>query len=150
MIGRLVVAGVRVALAPARGAVVAARQGVRIAVAGSVLAGLPLRAVVAVGRLGFTAGWRAGRLVGPRRIALVGAGVVVGLLVAPVPGRDLRERARRALADVRPPRPDALADRVRSAIGSDQRTWHLPQPEVEVTGRRVVLRGEVPHEAGRG
>lgn len=37
-------------------------------------------------------GFRAGRLVGYRRLGVLLVGVVVGLLVAPVPGRELRAR----------------------------------------------------------
>jgi BON domain len=110
---------------------------------------LPFRAGVGAGRLGFVAGWRAGRFVGPERLVLVGAGVAVGLLVAPVPGRVLRERARRAVAE-RGQAPGSLAERVAEALRSDPRTGQLVQPEVEVTGRRVVLRGTVPHETARG
>jgi osmotically-inducible protein OsmY len=114
--------------------------------------GWPVRAAVAAARAGWLAGraTRAtGRVVGGRRLALVAAGVAVGLLVAPVPGRVLRSRVRAGLA-ARRPAPEVLADRVRAALGSAQRTWHLPQPAVAVTdGRRVVLTGEVPHDTGR-
>lgn len=112
----------------------------------------PVRAVVTAARAGWFAGRATkatGRAVGGRRLALLGAGVAVGMVVAPVPGRVLRSRLRSALA-ARRPAPDVLAERVREALGSAQRTWHLPQPEIEVTaGRRVVLRGEVPHDTAR-
>lgn len=148
MIGRLVVRIVSLPLVAARAALGTARGAARLGAGASVVLALPARAAAGAGRLGFVAGWRAGRFLGPGRIALVGAGAVAGLLLAPVPGRVLRERARRALASARP-RPDALAERVADALAADQRTRSLARPEVEVAGRRVVLRGEVPHETGR-
>lgn len=42
-------------------------------------------------------GYRTGRLLGWRRVFLVGVGVAIGLLVAPVPGRELRARLRERL-----------------------------------------------------
>jgi hypothetical protein len=38
------------------------------------------------------AGYKTGRLVGYRRLTVFGLGVAVGLMVAPVPGRELRDR----------------------------------------------------------
>ena len=111
----------------------------------------PVRLAATVTGVAASAGWRVGRIVGGRRLVLLAAGVVAGLVLAPVPGRDVRSRLRRAWS-ARPRGPAAradLADRVREALSSAQRTWHLPQPEVEVTGRVVVLRGEVPHETAR-
>jgi hypothetical protein len=37
-------------------------------------------------------GFRAGRLLGFRRLTYLGIGVAIGLLFAPVPGRELRRR----------------------------------------------------------
>ena len=37
----------------------------------------------------------------------------------------------------------------RYELSHSPRTWHLPQPEVEVIGGTAILRGEVPHEVGR-
>ncbi|MBA2624627.1 MAG: YtxH domain-containing protein, partial [Acidimicrobiia bacterium] len=47
----------------------------------------------------FKAGYRTGRLLGYRRLVLLGAGVGVGLLVAPKPGRELREQVRSRLEE---------------------------------------------------
>jgi BON domain len=85
------------------------------------------------------------RVVGYRRVALVGVGVGVGLLVAPVSGAELRRRLRQRLEDLGRRPPADLADRVREALASSPRTWHLPQPAVSVSAGRVVLVGDVPH-----
>ena len=78
-----------------------------------------------------------------------GAGVGVGLLVAPVTGVEMRERLRRAIEARRPVADQDLAERVRFELSHSPRTWHLPQPAVEVNGHVAVLRGQVPHETGR-
>ena len=108
-------------------------------------------ALVPVRVLGFSfrAGYRTGRLVGYRRIALVAVGVAVGLVVAPVPGRELRARLRRRL-DAAPYGSDAeLAERVRFELSHHPRTWHLAQPDVEVADGRVSLRGRVGDASAR-
>jgi hypothetical protein len=94
-------------------------------------------------------GYRTGRLVGYRRLFVFGAGVAVGLLLAPRPGRELRERLRQLAESRRPPTDVELADRVRFELKHAPRTWHLPQPDVAVASGRVVLTGEAPHETGR-
>jgi osmotically-inducible protein OsmY len=38
---------------------------------------------------------------------------------------------------------------VRYELSHSPRTWHLPQPAVDVVGHTAVLRGQVAHEAGR-
>jgi hypothetical protein len=43
-------------------------------------------------------GFRAGRLLGYRRLTYVAIGVAIGLLVAPIPGRELRRRLQERLA----------------------------------------------------
>lgn len=45
---------------------------------------------VKAGAYGVAAGYKTGRFVGYRRLTVFGIGVLVGLLVAPFPGRDLR------------------------------------------------------------
>lgn len=103
-----------------------------------------IRLVIGTIRLGFGVL----RLVGYRRLVLFGAGVVVGLLVAPMTGRELRARLTELLEEQRGVGGD-LAERIRFELSHSPRTWHLPQPEVEVVGARAILRGEVPHALGR-
>jgi hypothetical protein len=50
------------------------------------------------------AGYKTGRLLGYRRLTVFGLGVAVGLLVAPVPGRELRAKLQERLAP-EPPLP---------------------------------------------
>lgn len=107
---------------------------------------LPVRLVLG----SLAVGYKAGRLVGFRRVLTFALGVGVGLLLAPVPGRQLRERVRAAIEGASSAgSPEELADQVRSELSQSPRTWHLPTPSVEVADRTVVLRGEVPHELGR-
>ena len=108
----------------------------------------PARAGVGTTRLGVKAGYRAGRLLGYRRLFLIAFGVGIGLLIAPVTGRELRARLQ-ALAEQQRTGGGDLADRVSYELSHSPRTWHLPQPEVEVVGSTAILRGEVPHEVGR-
>ena len=109
---------------------------------------LPFRIAFGTTRLGVKTGYRTGRLLGYRRLFVFGAGVCVGLLVAPTTGRELRGRIRRAL-EARGVTDADLNERVRFELAHHPRTWHLPQPEVAVAGRRVSLRGEVPDEDAR-
>jgi osmotically-inducible protein OsmY len=50
---------------------------------------------------------------------------------------------------LQPPSDPDLSDRVRFELSHSPRTWHLPQPEVDVQDGRVVLSGDVPHETAR-
>ena len=110
---------------------------------------LPAKVGVGTTKLGVKAGYRTGRLLGYRRLFVFGAGVAVGLLIAPVTGREAREKLRRALESRHTASSGDLAERVRFELSHSPRTWHLPQPTVEVVGTTAVLRGEVPHEVGR-
>ena len=110
---------------------------------------LPAKVGVGTAKLGVKTGYRTGRMFGYRRIVVFGAGVAVGLLVAPVTGPEARARLRRAIEEHRPAGEQDLAERVRFELSHSPRTWHLPQPVVEVVGRTAVLRGQVPHETGR-
>jgi osmotically-inducible protein OsmY len=110
---------------------------------------LPARVAKGTTKAGVKVGFRAGRLLGYRRVAVFAAGVGVGLLVAPTTGAEARARLRRALEERRPVGDLDLAERVRFELSHSPRTWHLPQPVVEVVGRTAVLRGQVPHESGR-
>ncbi|HEX6567668.1 MAG TPA: BON domain-containing protein [Acidimicrobiales bacterium] len=122
---------------------------------------LPVRATYGVSRLalktGYTAGrmsvgstYRVGRFVGLSRLVAFGAGVGVGLLVAPTSGPELRDRLARRMASRRAPASDeAVADRVRYELSHSPRTWHLPQPAVEVAAGTAILTGGAPHETGK-
>ena len=75
-------------------------------------------------------------------------GVGVGLLIAPMTGRELRDphpaADRRAAGHAATwPSGCATSCRTRPAPGT------CPQPDVEVIGGTAILRGEVPHEVGR-
>ena len=109
---------------------------------------LPAKVGVGSTMLGIKAGYRTGRLLGYRRLLLFGTGVGVGLLIAPMTGRELRVRIQQ-LIDEQMGKGGDLAERVRYELSHSPRTWHLPQPDVEVIGGTAILRGEVPHEVGR-
>ena len=111
---------------------------------------LPFR--IALGLMGvtFKAGYRTGRVLGLRRMLTFGLGVGVGLLVAPGPGTELRQKLRERFEGFSGGDPDAeLADRVRFELTHSPKTWHLQQPQVSVLAGRVTLRGEIDAEAGR-
>ena len=77
---------------------------------------------------------------------MFGAGVVVGLMIAPWPVAALRAKLRElagwGAAALRSP---SSATKCASSSSHSPRTWHLPQPEVDVQDGRVVLSGSVPH-----
>lgn len=108
----------------------------------------PAKVGVGTTRLGVKAGYRTGRLLGYRRLFVFAVGVGVGLLIAPTPGRELRAKLR-AKIEGSLGEPTDLAEKVRYELSHSPRTWHLPQPEVEIIGGTAVLRGEVPHDVGR-
>ncbi|HEY8525115.1 MAG TPA: BON domain-containing protein [Acidimicrobiales bacterium] len=122
---------------------------------------LPARLTIGVGKLsaksGYKAGrasvvgtYRAGRALGYRRMATLALGIGIGLLIAPMSGQELRDQLRRAWEQRRGADPDdVIADRVRHELSHSPRTWHLPQPAVEVVGGRAVLTGSAPHETGK-
>jgi hypothetical protein len=110
---------------------------------------LPLKVGLGSTKLGLKTGFRAGRLLGLRRLVLFGLGVGAGLLLAPTTGTEARARLRELLEGGSGGSDGDLAERVRFELSHSPRTWHLPQPIVEVVGQTVVLRGQVPHEAGR-
>ena len=122
---------------------------------------LPVRVTYGVGKAGVKTGYRAGRLsvgstyrvgrfVGLSRVLALLAGVGIGLLVAPTSGQELRDQLQRRLAARKAPASDeAVAERVRYELSHSPRTWHLPQPSVEVAGGVAVLSGDAPHETGK-
>jgi hypothetical protein len=108
----------------------------------------PAKVGVGGTRLGLRVGYRTGRALGYRRVFVFGVGVGVGLLIAPMTGRELRARLQ-VLLEERRAGGAGLAERISYELSHSPRTWHLPQPEVEVVGGTAILRGEVPHEVGR-
>jgi hypothetical protein len=104
-------------------------------------------AVAVVARLALAparVGWAMTRRAGWLGTACFGAGLAAGLLLAPVPGRQLRAKLAGALAGGVPD-DAALMEAVTFELAHAPRTWHLPQPELAVVDGVVVLRGEVPH-----
>ena len=106
---------------------------------------LPVRAVL--GALGLVL--RTVRFVGVSRILAFGAGVGAGMLLEPSRGRQLRAKLAVARPGEPPASPTDLGAAVRDELAHSPRTWHLPQPVVAVTGNRVTLTGEVPHDDAR-
>jgi hypothetical protein len=110
---------------------------------------LPAKVGVGSTKLGVKAGYRTGRLLGYRRLVVFAAGVGVGLLLAPMTGREARAKLQALVDERRGIATGDLAERVRFELSHAPRTWHLPQPTVEVLGGTAILRGVVPHETGR-
>jgi hypothetical protein len=82
---------------------------------------------------------RTTRLLGFRGVVFGLLGLAVGLLLAPVPGRELRKKLAGLLAATRPVSDVDLIDKVAFELSHAPRTWHLePQPDVAV----VILTGE--------
>lgn len=107
------------------------------------------RAGMKVGGAPVKVGWRATRAAGISGVLCFLLGLAIGLFFAPAKGRDLREKLRRVVTGQSGLSDEELADRVAFELGHAPRTWHLPQPDVVVTDRRVQLRGTVPHETAR-
>jgi len=101
-------------------------------------------------RFGAGTGYRLARRIGFVRLAVFAAGVAAGLLLAPTSGAELRERLRRRWEERLESADDLeIARRVREELAQSPRTWHLPQPEVEVAEGTAILTGQVPHLSGR-
>jgi hypothetical protein len=102
------------------------------------------------GRLSVGSTYKVGRHVGVSRLLALGVGVGIGLLIAPTSGQELRDRLARQLTSRRAPASDdAVAERVRYELSHSPRTWHLPQPTVDVVAGRAILTGGAPHETGK-
>ncbi|HEY2813427.1 MAG TPA: BON domain-containing protein [Acidimicrobiales bacterium] len=109
------------------------------------IAFLPVRLAYKTTGLATKVGYRTGRLFGYRRLFVFGLGVAVGLLVAPMAGPQLRAKLKELLSGARLPSDPELGDQVRFELSHAPRTWHLPQPEIDVQDGRVVMSGSVPH-----
>jgi hypothetical protein len=109
---------------------------------------LPFRVGMKTGAVSAKVGYRSARLVGFRRLFVLGIGVGIGLLMSEVPGRRIRESIRGAVAGGVTGGVD-LGERVRFELSHSPRTWHLPQPSVDIEGATVVLKGEVPHATAK-
>ena len=96
----------------------------------------------AVGRLPFRMTRRITRMLGFRGVVFGLLGLAVGLLVAPVTGRQLRAKLVALASSGRPVSDADLIDKVSFELSHAPRTWHLePQPEVAVVAGRVILVG---------
>lgn len=62
----------------------------------------PFRLVFGTARLSAKGGYRAGRLLGYRRMVVFGVGVAVGLIVAPMTGDEMRRRIGEAIGQQAP------------------------------------------------
>jgi len=118
----------------------------RVAAAAVVAA---FRAGRVVGSLPVGAARRTSRFLGFRGTLALLVGFAVGLLLAPVPGRQLRARLRTLLERPGGVSDRDLAERVSFELEHAPRTWHLSQPRVSVTSGRVLLSGDVDHDAAR-
>jgi osmotically-inducible protein OsmY len=88
--------------------------------------------------------------VGISRLLALALGVGIGLLIAPMAGAELRQQLRRKWEGRHAPASDdAVAERVRYELSHSPRTWHLPQPDVDVVGGTAILTGGAPHETGK-
>ncbi len=105
---------------------------------------LPIRVVFGV----ISTTFKTVRFVGVSRILAFGAGVGVGMSIAPTTGEQFRARLAGVQASASSAAGD-LGETVRYELAHSPRTWHLPQPVVSVEGNRVTLTGEVPHETAR-
>jgi hypothetical protein len=120
---------------------------------------LPFRlAFAAIGtffRIGFRlgaiparVGGRAARIVTFRGWLFLVVGVAIGLLLAPVPGRELRLKLQ-AMLGGGTDSGASLADKVAFELAHAPRTWHLTQPEISVRSGTVVLEGFVADDDAR-
>ena len=117
---------------------------------------LPFRIAFGFTGLSVKTAYKTGRLVGYGRLFWIAAGVGVGLLIAPGPGRDLREKLKARIDEYTGAGglgggggDEELADRVRFELTHSPKTWHLPQPQVSAVDGRITLRGEVESEEAR-
>ena len=121
---------------------------------------LPARVTFAATRTAFQAGRAVGsvpvrtarrtsHILGFRGTVALLVGAALGLLLAPVPGRELRARLKVLFSGTGVVSDAELAERVSFELEHAPRTWHLPQPRVTVSSARLVLTGEVELESAR-
>jgi hypothetical protein len=110
---------------------------------------LAFRAGRLVGQVPLRVGRTTSRLMGVRGVVGLLAGLAVGLLFAPGPGRELRARLRALQARRAGLSDPELAERVVFELEHAPRTWHLPQPTVTVASGRVILGGTVAQASAR-
>jgi hypothetical protein len=102
------------------------------------------------GRGSVVGAYKAGHLLGYRRMLTLAVGVGIGLLLAPTSGQELRDSLRRKWEQRGgPDSDDVIAERVRHELSHSPRTWHLPQPAVEVIQGTAILTGASPHITGK-
>ncbi len=111
------------------------------------IVGSTVRIGFRLGALPARIGFRAGRLMGVRGWLFLVVGVLIGLVAAPMTGRDLRRKLQAYLGS--PDSGTSLADKVAFELAHAPRTWHLTQPEVSVRGDEVVLQGVVADDDAR-
>ena len=107
---------------------------------------LPFKVGTKTGMVASKVGYRTARFVGFRRLFVLSVGIAIGLLIAPMTGRALREKLKARLGGAGD---DELSDLVRFELSHSPKTWHLPQPAVAVRANTVVLSGSVPHETAK-
>ena len=88
-------------------------------------------------------------LIGISRIAAFGAGVGVGVALAPTQASPEQNGAAAAKGEAMAARSGDIGAAVRHELATSPRTWHLPQPGVTVQGDWIVLAGAVPHDEAR-
>jgi hypothetical protein len=112
------------------------------------LIGIALKTGFRVGTLPFKVSGRVARVPRFRGWFFLLAGLVVGLLLAPGSGRELRAKLQKLL-DRSSDSDGDVADKVSFELAHAPRTWHLSQPAVSVSAGMVTLRGTVPNGEGR-
>ena len=102
------------------------------------------------GKLSARSTYRVGRFIGLRRVLSSGSASASGCWSRPRPGRSCAPGSVASGSGRRAPATDdAVAERVRYELSHSPRTWHLPQPEVEVVAGTAILTGGARHATGK-